>query len=374
MLEKRSLRDVSRRVESTPDIPRDELDPAKFDFIAEGSDHLVFEMKDLPQLVFKVDIASLKAIDEIAQKYDWPAGIPVKGMSEAAERVIAQERYRYNQLVQYFGQERVVPQGLQFVRVPPHREVMRALNFSSGSHAPKGFYGIARLQEKVPEMRRDDHAIQLRAQRIEDGRSFPAGAAEPHDYQLITDHFAYGKPWPDTMEDYDVYRMYDRFYLLQEGEGSLLKLNAAFNQNEKSHERIQGALRALVAYANETGEILDIFGSNNIVFRSKNDPVTHEDIWDLLLVDPLFVDGDHVKTLSKAKKLIHGLANGEHLRDQMGSGKYVEGIRLVMNALNFTRLVNGLAESFGCSERVQLISSEDKDAPLNFWKILRGLD
>ena len=100
------------------------------------------------------------------------------------------------------------------------------------------------------------------------------------------------------------------------------------------HELIE----KIISYTERTGEILDIAGDDNIIFFQK------DNMWSYILVDAKYPGNNDVM---RGLKL-----NLDKLKYEIETEEIGENI--LLNAFNYIRTINGIAEQLGIKARISV--------------------
>lgn len=151
----------------------------------------------------------------------------------------------------------------------------------------------------------------------------------------------------------------DEFLAVQRSD-CLVELVRAAQENPALADHLRLLVRAMIAYSNETGQILDTLGEHNIILFERSD----ENIFTSRWIDPLFPNPNAVRSACAGLQVLR-------------PGKLPAGRERVMllNVLNYVRLVHGLGHILGISERFAFLPDDlaNSEKPIDFRKFLRLL-
>jgi len=119
-------------------------------------------------------------------------------------------------------------------------------------------------------------------------------------------------------------------------------------------ESLKDFVEKCICYTEETGEFLDLAGSNNVIFTKKD----HK--WSYRLLDALYPIGRLVK---KAKSAFLKISVGNELTK--------EDKNYLLNTLNYVRLINGLADLLGIHKRINIVPEVMVGDKIDLLEILR---
>jgi hypothetical protein len=301
---------------------------------------LVYEIPEHPDMVAKVDYTILQRVADFNAKRGQSIETLSPEVKDAAEKSIVMERRRLLELRDYFGREHMVPQKVAFMQVPMSPDLAQELSEKRRLSQPitidknTDIWTIVRLQKKSAALADPERKTLL------------AGYAEHWDeideaeYWKITERLVGGEnkeefaPEPEGLFKIQTNR-------------PLHNLLEAAKEDVALNEAIQDCLKNAIRYANETGNILDLAGEDNLVFSKRADGN-----WGYFLVDAF---ENQPMILTKADEALGNLIRGDELEPA--------AYNHILNAINFIRTVNGTAEILGLSDRIKLksdISELDK--------------
>ncbi len=309
-------------------------------FLAKGGEHIVYEVPEHPDIVVKVSTDPLKKI------IDWNAehGRPVDSLPAELEPRIREylksETARYQLLKKYFGADHVPSKKEFLVKVPVTQEVLNALYEGNPPAATKEAWSVVMVQKRI-EALNDPNRLAVVAGYAENNEV-------PKDlYDKATEHFVFGKNPEEKIEK-------EKFFEIQSHD-DLKALLARSESDESLRESLQELIEKAITYTEETGEIFDLAGQDNIVFSQKDGR------WTYSLVDALY-PGES-KAVEKAKIALLKLSAGSEIDEHEKN--------LLLNVFNFVRTINGLAELMGVQKRISIVPEGMTQERLDFLKIIR---
>ena len=300
-------------------------------FLAMGGEHAVFNVRGGDGSV--VVKANLPQIAEFQQEAVH-AGLPADGLTElsqfSAERALKHTKARNVLLQKHFGRSRMLPSRQSLERVPVNEEVLRE---AYGGKVPDAVKGATEAWTVVTMQRK---AKELSGPHLDIAPNYAEkyGAKHPESYQRATDALVELREDVE-LSDEDVEKVFAPAFadLLQRAEKSpALK------------EMLKDFVERAIAYTNDTGDILDIAGSNNIVISEKNGKLRYR------LLD-VHLAADNIANWAKD-------ALTRHAKDGAKPSMFEQGA--VLNALSYTRGVNMLARRTGSKARLDIVPPEAK--------------
>lgn len=314
-------------------------------FLARGGEHIVYEIPGRPNVVVKVEASSMKRIQRYNEVLKQPLDAMQPEMLAPVQDYLEGHRKRYARLTEHFGKEHVLGQKEFLLKVPVTPDILNELY---GGQPPKGAeetkesWAMVRVQKRAPEFN------------------------DPVRKTVVSGYAETGTPDPDT------YARATR--ALAEGDEHTEVSSMEFRSlvPEKFRELLEiadtdDALKAVLRdfteramrYANETGEILDLAGADNVTVFKK------DGAWQYRLVDALYPTGTNqsrVSMLDSAKSFAKDAVDGKTLDE----GK----TNVLMNTVNFLRTINGLAREVGATERIALLP-EGSRGKVDFLTLLK---
>lgn len=309
-------------------------------FLAKGGEHIVYEIPGHPDIVAKVSTEILKKVISWNAEHGLPIDALATEVEPHAREYLKQETERYQQLKQYFGAGHVLGQKKILAKVPLTERILNDLYAGEAPSAGNEAWGVVMVQRRAEELRDPEHLTLV------------AGYSEKSDvesktYRAATEHLVFGK---------DQEQKIDREKLLAVQPNDHLKSLVERADNDES---LKAALVDLIgksiSYTQETGEILDLAGADNITFSQTNGK------WTYRLVDALYPGEKSMVDKTKIALLNLSLGN------EIGEGERNQ----VMNSFNYARTINGLAEQFGVQQRVNMVPEGMQPATIDFLNILR---
>lgn len=304
-------------------------------FVARGGDRLVYEAPEHPDVVIK---ASTYKIKDILIDND-VRGLPLDGISDemriSLEKEIAEKNTQIQEYRKYFGAKHTLAERRYLMQVPVSTEMLQEIfkNDWEGRAVPLGVASIRNAWSEV--------VVQKRARQIEDpnhaGLYFGGFLEErrrdlsPSEYEHFNGVFEKG----DTIQPVDL----EEFFRLQDNPDThaLRDLVQRAEQDKKLKEVTIDFLQTTIRFANETGNILALAGTDNVILYQENGK------WDYLLIDSVPLSNDPILTAARTAR--------ERVENHKSLNQKEEGY--IMRARNFVRTINGLATALGVGERIR---------------------
>ncbi len=325
-----------------------EIDQVKHDlasryqpkFLAKGGEHIVYEVPEHPDIVVKVSTRLLKKVIDWNVEHGQPIdSLPTEFRSLARE-YLKREAARYQLLKKYFGAGHVPSQKESLIEVPITQEILNALYENNPPATTNKAWSIVMVQKRVAALNDPERL------------AIVAGYAENEEvsrdlYDQITEHFIFGKNSEEKIDK-------EKFLEIQ-SHNDLKALLKKSEGDENLRESLKELLEKIITYTEETGEIFDLAGQDNIVLFQKDGK------WTYSLVDTRY-PGES-KMVEKAKIALLKLSVGSEI------DKHEKNI--LLNIFNFVRTTNGLAEQMGARKRINIVPEGMTQEQLNFLKIIR---
>lgn len=287
-------------------------------FIGEGTSHIVYALPNHPEYVVKVHKMSVRMIQ---------AGLERRGITAPNAEVIASVKAKMQkdeavrqQLADYFPAQHLLRERLCLLQVP--LPTVKAADGTRGVEE-RLVWSLARLQRRLPEATGERLSLDIGA--------YPERKGEKdlslETYWGVTDALVQGQP-----------ATVDQMVTLHPG----LKpfVDTLLRQPAIAAEATD-FVRRTISFAKGTGKIFDLRGKDNVVFQQEDMTV-----WNYYLVDVFLDNHTH---LEFALQALEKTRQDERLTDQ-------ECNQLLI-AVNFVRMLNGLASLLGVDERFPVLSS-----------------
>lgn len=316
-------------------------------FLARGGEHMVYEIPGHLDVVAKIDINSLRKLLEYRVK-NRERGEAPDSIAEADRVKIDEQlrvkRARYEKMREIFGRERVLPERAFFMKVPITDDICEAIfegrvPNSVKADAATETWAVVKIQRTAPELKNTERF----------------GIVGGYVEQLEPDPDAYRRITAALVEnDKNAHFTTEEFRELQ---GSPLKeLLEKAEIDVALRNLLTDFVRRAIRYTNETGELLDLAGFDNVPLWREPDGA-----WNYRLVDALYPGYVNGGKLELSREALRRAVAGEKLEDEH---RYP-----LLNAVNYVRLVNGLAAYLGEVERIELVPPEAR-GKIDYLKLL----
>ena len=335
-----------------PDAERFSLENVEHDFIrryhpqfvASGGEHLVYEIPGRPDIVVKAEKLPLVDIARWNQSHKLPANAYSKYAKEYGETILVEDRKRMATLRKIFGRH-VVNQKKFFVKVPVTQKIMEDClkKLESDTPVPLGVteaWTYVTIQPRVRELA-DPDRLDLLAGR-EEIHAMNRIREEPEFrdlYRRVTQPLLNAEQ--ARRMDFDT----DAFLDLIDQPG-LDELVDRMETDKGLRAAVRDFVEKTMAFAEQTGDVFDFVGSDNIIFVQRADGS-----WDYRLVDPFMQEFMH--TLAQARRVLEKAETDPNLSDAEWN--------LLLHAVDFTRYINGLGRLVGSKKFLTFLPAEHSD-------------
>ena len=314
-------------------------------FLAEGGENIVYEVPGHPDIVLK---GSKKVLYDILSD---PKG-ETHALNEAKNR-IDRERMLQGKLREHFGAEHLLRQKQFLMKVPVTREIL--------AHAERNYLPFYR--RTIPQNKREawTYVTIQKKQELKKGSYENPKAENINPQKLarnsITELSSTSPSFfnPRAREDFEevsenllrgerAQHISGADFSELVGSRPLNRLLHRMKGDDGLREAVKNFVENCVHFAEDTGEIIDFVGEDNIVFFKKDGR------WTYKLLDPLFPFYDHV--LEDARKIfVETKGEGIHEMDTDKSNKLTQ-------VFVFVRMVNGLAVASGAGASLDFLPEE----------------
>lgn len=313
-----------------------------------GGEHLVFEVADSPDVVVKVEKTSILEALELLGKSKETREESEDELERRQQERLKEQRRLFTALKKHFGAEHVLPQKKALVSVPLTPGLMsdlRAMNDKKPVRIPGGVTEVKTIV-----------TVQRKAEVLEGVRYFGlrTGAGERYllpqvgkdarvryQYRKVTEPLMSAK----TAESYPS----DPIALAELLESDdLERLLKKAKQEPGLREALKDFCERAIAFADETGEIIDLVGVDNVVFY----PTLHGK-WTYLLVDPFY--GLEARALDLGRETYMKTQLGVPMNNKTGNAFF--------QSVNFVRVVNGIGKFVGSEKLYDYLPSDDGQPP-----------
>jgi hypothetical protein len=311
-------------------------------YIGQGSESIVFEIPSHPEIVAKGSIHSIRSNIDSALRYN----LNPQDLSPITENFfrekIKNDAKRFSVMKAYFGSENVANQKKFLIRVPINNEILNHLYEGNPPLQINETWAVVTFQRLIEEFG------------IRDRLSLVSGYSEFQEvsnelYKEITDRLIFGVESEEPLDE-------NKFLDVQKSPALRELL-----EKSKTDEELRSLLKDLIAksiiYTNETGEILDLAGTDNIVISKLKGK------WTFKIVDGMYPGSDMI---SNVRVALSKLSSQEELGQHH--------INCILNVINYTRTINGMAEILGLKSRIDILPKDltvEDFKNINFQEILK---
>lgn len=314
-----------KQLHSLDAIEHELIEKYKPVFLARGGEHLVYAIPSHPEIVAKVSLDTVEVMMRWNELHENPLDDMSSELMAHAREYIAREGERYAIMKGFFGADHVVSQKKFPIKIP-FSEIRKMHRFNEEvPDAIKDVWGIMTIQKKVVGLADPSH-LSLVAGYAERSKNLSEGV-----YKKVTDHLI-----GDV--DRDVPLREEQFLDVQSG-ASLKRLFVVMREDGELRDVVREIITKILDYAENTNEIIDLAAQDNLSIYRKDGR------WTYALIDTLY-SGQH-NMLGLTRDIVDKLVAGHVLDGQEEN--------ILLNAVNFTRTVNGIAEQLSLKGRISLI-------------------
>ncbi len=293
------------------------------EFYAKGGEQLVYKIPSHPDIVVK---ASMVVLRNVIAKLEANPNISSDEILCYGKEVTACEGTRRSELKMYFGKN-VLPQRSLFMKIPvtpgilarvyPDRKVLSHVNEA---------WAIVTIQRYTDAVKSDEKlGVQCGYTERADMQGITAQErqAMSEEYERVTDRLVF-------LSNPQLPLSRDEFLQVQK-HPSLRVLLEHSDMDETLKDELKNLITNMIRFTNETDELIDLAGRDNVLFYRSDGKWTH------VLIDPLVSQSKIIRRVRNAFR--------ENTIDATSR-------RLLPHVLNYIRTVNGLAEQLDISERI----------------------
>lgn len=327
-------------------------------YLGHGGEHLVYRIPGRPGVVVKANKKVL--YDTLAQDPSSYELEDVKGSGALRQANLELEKERKLQVLlrRFFGQEHLLSQKKYLTKVPVTKTILEEIE--------RQFDPDTQEWGAIPDEAREAWTIVTvqRKQDMPEGETECPKSSYPEirlvkkqrykdellrsEYAVTTDALMRG----DRAEEIAGDDFVDMI-----GSVQLRRFAERLRIDPGLREATRDFTERAIAFAEATGEILDVVGMNNIVFFKR---AGH---WTYKLIDPLYPFADHV--LERARTVYAGKQDYGKLEEEDKKKLEKEDMNALVHGVVFTRLINGLA---------LLVNEEEKKKPESERKLAPYID
>lgn len=315
-------------------------------FLKSGGQHLVYTIPDHPKIVFKVRY-------DVLEKY-----LPQYRVAEPSDRSAIEKRLfahtdlekeKLTRMEKYFGKEHMVRERLNVMKLPFSESLLRDI-------LQEKAFAVENETIEFPVLTRIQEKLEIDPSRVLD---ICAGYAEkniPEDEESKRSYREGSERWVLNGSSGGFFDV--RLFEKSQRSPSLNRLIPHALSRPELRAALEDFLKKAIAYGMETGEILDLAGSNNVIVAEENGTVKYT------IVDGVYPGNDRRALKRGYEALLKGGVQKEDLDpDEMA---------ILSDTLNYVRSINGMAEALGLEERIRFSNDGGEKKPVD-WERLREL-
>lgn len=305
-------------------------------YLAKGGEHFVFNVgkKKVPEqmrdIVVKGNIQYARKLQERgANDFENMEELPV-ALKEEMLGSIKKDRKKYEQFRSYFGESNVSPQRKYLMRVPVSKEMATEV-FPRAGLVPHEVWTLVTVQKRAEEL-----GPEYATRRFDIGARYAeiGPRVTPEAYAESSAHLFAGEPRDRRMEE--------GTEIMEEIEPRNARLLRIASREPGLKEQLVDFIRKAIEYTEDTGEILDLIGKDNVTFVYDMKPDGSK-IWRYKITDGFFA-WPNSKRLKNAEAAVSEMMIDGEMPDASVSD--------FMNAANYVRAINSMAEQLGIPERL----------------------
>jgi len=323
------------------DVKHPRVEKYKPEFVGVGGQYVVYSLPDYPNHVVKVEADMLLRTTEGRLKTGKAPNL------EVVQQRLNEQNRRIGALREHFGPEHALEQSSHYLKVPVNKRLISEVyaRHRKGTTPPSEMlnfegnesWSIVSVQEKCPELS-DPNRMSVTSGYAETREE--ANKPDFQDtYRQVTQETIFDTKSKGTVIPEDLARLHPR----------LEKPLFAAKDDPEFRDCLKDFAKKSIQYTLDTGEALDLAGQDNVIFFKNS-----EGKWSYKLPDALY-PSPPLNSEGKVKEVqdiiahastdgVNALNNGER--------------NVLMNTVNYVRVVNGLANWLGVEERINLVPKE----------------
>ena len=309
-------------------------------FLAIGGEHIVYEAEGHPDVVIKASRYTLKEILAANSEHGLPLDSLPDDLRASIQEKIDRKNEQISVLREYFGIEHTLREKRLLAKVPLTPEIVDDMYASDwfGRTPPDGSQGLPEAWSSIVVQERAEALNNPERMSFYFGRFLEERGCDPTDYRKLNEAFALNRYV--SAEDIEIFfRTQD-----QPMTHALADLMERCKEDPDLCEVVSEMVIKMIGYAEDTGNALDIGGTDNVILYKENEK------WTYLLIDVIPFAADH--EFREGALALHERVNCRPI------SKFQRGC--IRNALNFTRALNGMAQVLAIPKRLEILSEEDK--------------
>lgn len=322
-------------------------------FIGSGGNSIVYTIEGHPDIVAKLNFNELLADHEKAHiESHQPASDTLDTtIINELQKSFASEQQRNAALKKYFGKEHMVPARSYIVKLPISARILQQLYYNdmeaSALDDVSEVWTVVNIQKKVAAIAEGSHL------------SMESGYAELNDenellahvdttlYKTVTQNMLHPNTQP--VIDVDVVKQF-----LKTQHPTITRLLEESEHDKHIQDICREIVRKAITYTKETGEILDLFGPDNLVISN------NQNIIEYVLPDVVFFTDNMVaETQSSIRTLI-----------EKGEISFEDTLN-ILNGVNYVRFINSLSHILGLHNYIELLPQDIDDTDIDYLELFR---
>jgi hypothetical protein len=304
--------------------------------VGKGGEHVVYDVAGSPDVVVK---AEMRALAEIlsSEEQDW-------ALERVRER-LAEQRHLFEVLKRHFGAEHVLPQMKTLMKVPLTEGLIEEVEKRFGVKVPqvtREAWTIVTIQRRMQEVDPWEKQSLSPGTYVDDREMKNFGEEGVFDeYTKYTDQFMSA----ETAKKASISSLgFEKFIKGSAMERFLREMD--FDSSFKN--AVRDFCERAVAFAEETGEILDQIGLDNVVFFKDEDGK-----WTYKFLDPFY--GLESQIIERGRLAFKQMDSGQEPDHSVANG--------LMQSINFTRVINVLGRLAGSKKFFDFLPAKNGKPP-----------
>ncbi|MBV7333768.1 hypothetical protein KFU94_37155 [Chloroflexi bacterium TSY] len=333
-------------------------------FLAQGGEHLVYEIPTHQNIVVKVAVNLIRLIIDSNMRHKRPLDAFPIGIGPMIRAYPQTEARRFQRLKRFFGRQHTLQQRKFIASIPLFDKslyhLVERIALAIDSHkrdvphlsTPTGDKTF--LDRSTSERVWAGVMIQQRASELFDKNrlTLATGYAElnmvePTIYRSVTWNTLFGEA---PLGSFDL----DAFSVVQPSR-PLKRLLVQLDADRALRTMMQELVRKIIRYCHATGETLDLASADNLVIVQKNGQ------WSYCLADALYPLKSDM--MSRTRTALLKLSEGKSLDNHQQN--------VLLNTINFIRTINGLAHYLGLRNRLTVLPDSTSMREIDFLQVLR---
>jgi hypothetical protein len=309
-------------------------------FIAIGGDHVVYEAVGHPDVVVKASRYTLKEILSANSERGLPLNSFPDDLRVSIQEKIARKNEQISVLRNYFGHEHTLSEKRFLGKVPLTPEIVDRMYADDwfARTPPNGSQELPEAWSSIVVQEKTEVLGNPERMGFYFGRFLEERGCDPVDYRKLNEAFVLNR-FASSLDLEVFFRTQDN-----PATHALADLMERCKSDPNLREVVSDMVIKMMGYAEDTGNALDIGGTDNVILYKENEK------WTYLLIDVIPFAAEH--EFEEGKLALHERVNGRPV------SKFQRGC--IRNTLNFTRALNGMAQVLAIPKRLEILREEDK--------------